>query len=311
MGQFETILKIVQGKTTIERDIMLVDTQFLIGSIQNLLQVMHFDFINYFVSLSKIDARQTEDGNYCYTGYACSQPFSFLTSYITRAYSVMDVLTKLAFEFDSDPGTYTGITKLSSRNKLFGHRKHLSIYGHTGTLFVNSNNNCIGIIESLRNELVHNGSWELTQKIFIRIKNGEVLDRYICWPQSQEGHLTTIVNRKRFFSGERTANEILVQIHSEYLERLFNTVSLMKIEYTKRLPKRTFETLLGISCEDALLQVASYHATIKEQACGDEEDNSHGDCNNRGIKLIYNDSLTDLLSICNLFIMKIFYKYST
>lgn len=272
--QFEALLKRIRGKTIIERDVMLVDTQFLIGSIQNLLQAMHFDFINYFISLSEVDARQTKDGDYCCAGYVCSQPFSFLTSYITRAYSVMDILTKLAFEFDNDLGAYTGITKLRSRNKLFGHRKYLSIYGQAGTVFENSNNNCIGIIESLRNELVHNGSWELTQKIFIRIKNGEVLDRYICWPQSQEGHLTTIVNRKRFFSEERTANEILVQIHSEYLERLFITVSLMKTEYTKRLPKRTFETLLGISYEDALLQVASYYSAIKEQARGHEEDDN-------------------------------------
>lgn len=48
----------------------------------------------------------------------------------------------------------------------------------------------------------------------------------------------------------------------------------MKTEYTKRLPKRTFETLLGISYEDALLQVASYYSAIKEQARGHEEDDN-------------------------------------
>lgn len=59
----------------------------------------------------------------------------------------------------------------------------------------------MSIIENLRNELVHNATWEMNSKVFVKVEAGKVIEKCIYMPDfSEEGYLITYKNRKRFFS---------------------------------------------------------------------------------------------------------------
>ena len=84
----------------------------------------------------------------------------------------------------------------------------------------------ISTIESLRNEVVHNGSWELNPKVFIAFERGFIRERYMLFPDILQGHLATVKNRRHFFGDGTKVNEILPQIHTNYRLRILNTLKL-------------------------------------------------------------------------------------
>ena len=256
------------GKNSIfGREMLLADLQFLIGSINNLVSSLSFDFINFYIFLSRIDFPKNHfDENTIYTtGHRCGVVFSSLTSYFTKAYSILDIMTKLAYEFEHDPGSYKGLTKLRSKDVLFGTKKDLSLFKVPGTIFEISDKSCISIIESLRNELVHNGTWELSPKIYCEFDGENPKRKYIYWPDFSQGHLACSINRKRFFSSAYTTNEALVAIHLEFLNRLAFTIDCMLIKYKKLLPKRSFEEATGFSVSDSTQQIIDYYNTIRKE----------------------------------------------
>ena len=108
---------------------------------------------------------------------------------------------------------------------LWGTRKKLTINGMPGTLFEKCD--FISTIEALRNELVHNGTWELNPKKYIRFENGMVQERFMLFPDIQQGHLATVKSRKHFFSSGIKVNDILPCIHSEFKSRLLKTIEII------------------------------------------------------------------------------------
>ena len=249
------------------REMLLVDLQFLIGSINNLVSSLSFDFINFYMYLSRINFPKDhfEENTIFTTGHRCGVVFSSLTSYFTKAYSILDITAKLAYEFEHDPGSYKGLTKLRSKDVLFGSKKGLSLYKVPGTIFEVSDKSCISIIESLRNELVHNGTWDLFPKIYCEFDGDNPRRKYIYWPDFSQGHLACSINRKRFFSSAYTTNEALVAIHLEFLNRLAFTIDCMLIKYKKLLPKRSFEEATGFSVSDSTQQIIDYYNTIRKE----------------------------------------------
>lgn len=262
-----SIIQRVGKNSIIGREMLLADLQFLIGSINNLASSLSFDFINFYVFLSKVDfSKDHLVGNTIYTtGHRSGIVFSSLTSYITKAYSILDMTTKLAYEFDKDPGSYKELTKLRSKDILFGAKKKLSLDKIPGTIFEDSNKSCIPIIKSLRHELVHNGAWDLFPKIYCEFKDDIPNRKYIYWPDFKEGHLACSINRKRFFSTSYTANEALVAIHLEFLNRLILTINLLYTKYSSKLTNRTFEEATGFSFEESMKQIKEYYDGFKKQ----------------------------------------------
>lgn len=205
------------------RHLYLADCQLLIGSIQNLLESMEYSFVNYFT-------------NICDIVTPCSAPdtvmidmspsgrnvISFVENYFIKSYAILDRFSKLAYEFESPMTDFSKYNKMISAKILWGDRKNLSIKDKRGTLFEQCD--LTKIIEALRNDVIHNGSWELNPKIFIVFKNGQITERFALFPDIEQGHLATVVNRKHFFNHSNKINDILPQIHINFLSRTFNTV---------------------------------------------------------------------------------------
>lgn len=169
----------------------LVDCQFLVGTIQNLLSGMEDAFVNYFI----------------------------------KAYSILDMLCKLSFEIQNPQEDFSKYRKMKSADLLWGARKNLVINGSENTLFEKCD--LVSMIESMRNEVVHNGTWELNPKAYIRFENGKPVERFMFFPDISQGRLATVKGRKHFFGYRTKVNDILPRIHAECKNRLLNTIRLL------------------------------------------------------------------------------------
>lgn len=108
---------------------------------------------------------------------------------------------------------------------LWGDRKKLKRIERPGTLFEDSN--MIHTIESIRNEVVHNGTWEYSPTVYLRIENREVIERFALFPDLTDGRVDCVKNRRHFFGIDTKINEILPQIYFEFMSKLLNTVKML------------------------------------------------------------------------------------
>lgn len=209
----------------------LVDCQYLIGTIQNLHIGMEYIFVNYFKSISNIDLNNSnyENGVISVMSTGTSAITSLLESYFIKAYSILDMFTKIAYEFENIETEFEKYKKTKSANILWGDKKQLSINNTDNTIF--KKNEIITIIESLRNEVVHNGSWELNPKCYIEIRNGEITNRYFKFPDMEQGRLAASKSRRHFFSQGVKVNNILPLIHCEYKKLILNTAYFLNCKY--------------------------------------------------------------------------------
>lgn len=210
------------------KHLYLVDCQFLVGTVQNLLCAMESAFVSYYQLLSFFpidgDYRDLTDENrtiMVLSSYS-TQASSAVETYFTKAYSILDIMTKICYEIQFLRNDFPGYQKLKSADVLWGSKKKLDINETEGTIFEKCE--LISNVESIRNEIVHNGTWELTPKIFIRFNNGEEAERFMLFPDMEQGHLSTVKNRRHFFSGNVKMNDIFPEIHLEFKNRLMNTI---------------------------------------------------------------------------------------
>ncbi|MCO1602102.1 hypothetical protein [Desulfosporosinus nitroreducens] len=108
---------------------------------------------------------------------------------------------------------------------FLGTRKDLKINGTNQTVFEKCD--LISTIEALRNEVVHNGSWELNPKVFIVRNEGVDVERFMLFPDIEQGHLATVKNRRHFFGVGEKVNDILPKIHMAYMNRVLNTAKAL------------------------------------------------------------------------------------
>ena len=217
------------------KHLYLVDCQFLIGTVQNLLSAIEDAFINYYKTISefKLDDRYKDltdrNGTIMLMSPVATRASAYVETYFTKAYSVLDIMCKICYEIQYRRTDFESYEKLKSAEVLWGKRKKLQINETINTIFEKCD--FISQIEAIRNEIVHNGTWELNPKIFIRLKNYEEVERFMLFPDMEQGHLATVKNRKHFFFGDVKINDILPEIHLEFKRRMLNTLREIKCVY--------------------------------------------------------------------------------
>ena len=210
------------------KHLYLVDCQFLVGTIQNLLCGMEDSFIRYYILISSVCVN-IEPSEPNVTMFQMS-PYvgtisATLENYFIKAYSILDMLCKIGHEFKTPQKDFSSYKKMRSADILWGARKDLEINNTEGTIFEKCE--LISVIESLRNEVVHNGTWELNPKAYIKYKNGVIVEKYMLFPDISQGRLATVKGRKHFFGNGTKVNEVLPRIHKEFKIRLLNTIKLL------------------------------------------------------------------------------------
>ena len=213
------------------KHLYLVDCQFLVGTIQNLLCSMEDAFIRYFMTISTEDSLERPDnltdsnGTIFILSPTVTRAASMVETYFTKTYSILDIICKICYEMQFKQNDFSSYKKMKSADVLWGDRKKLLINGTADTLFEKCD--FISTIEALRNELVHNGTWELNPKKFVRFQNGQIQERFMLFPDMTQGHLATVKSRRHFFSEGIKVNDILPTIHCEFKGRLINTIKIL------------------------------------------------------------------------------------
>lgn len=217
------------------KHLYLADCQFLVRTIQNLLSGMEDIFVNYFISISNLKTTCFMD-NPNTTVYEMSQNVSrissMLESYFIKAYSILDMVIKIMFEIQNPQEDFSKYPRMKSEKMLWGDIKKLTITACEDTLFEKCE--LVKMIESMRNEVVHNGSWEVNPKVFTRFVEGQSVERYMLFPDISQGRLSKVKGRKHFFSDGTKVNDILPKIHENYQFRLLNTIKFLNNHTTEK-----------------------------------------------------------------------------
>lgn len=160
------------------------------------------------------------------TGESTTTVFSLLIDFIVSLYATLDITTKICYQLENIPSEFGGYQSLASSIQ-YGNYKRIKRLNFEGTVF-ESGNASLKLIENLRHELIHNGYWEAIPKIFFEMADGTVKEKWILMPDEVQGNLVAFKNRKRFFSQGLKANDRLLSIYSEFLQRMLNTTAQLK-----------------------------------------------------------------------------------
>lgn len=198
------------------------DCQSLVNTLQELIMGCHSSFVGFYKHLCSLHSIPEMEGVYYEVSAESRMVFSFLYSFIIQSYSMFDILTKIAYEFEHLKKCESTYAKLAASNILYGARTGLRI-DPVGTVFEKCRTT--SIIENLRNELVHNATWEMNSKIYIMTEAGQIIERHILMPDfTAENTLMTFKSRKRFFAQGKKVNNELPELYFDVMRRVHTTL---------------------------------------------------------------------------------------
>lgn len=151
----------------IYRHLYVGDCQYLVYTIQNLLMSAEHCYLQYYIRIAQIDCKYSDLGEVLTVSNDESMQLLFyLETFFIKLYSILDMVVKIIFELENPIEIFDAIKKMKSSEKLWGDKKRLHINNCSGTVFEDCET--VRMIESLRNEAVHNGTWEFRPRVYIK-----------------------------------------------------------------------------------------------------------------------------------------------
>jgi hypothetical protein len=164
-----------------------------------------------------------------------TQLVAYLNFIFIRLHSILDYLVKIAIESQSIKSNFIRYTKMSSIHAQYGDRKKVTFNGANGTLF----ESCafIHTVEALRNHLIHDGLLEESPRLFERVENAQVVERFLLFPDMTDGRFDRYVNRALFYGREDKINLRLPDFIQEFQARLEATLAkIVEALHERQLP---------------------------------------------------------------------------
>ena len=212
----------------INKYMYLTDVLYILDSIQNITIGANENFVDYFRRISCVDnmGHWMGDGIFTIVNGKTYQLSSILGDYFVKLHSILDLLKKLAYEIEHPVNEFSKYKKLKSHSILYEKHVCIGINNRKGTLF--DKDSLINMISTIRNEIIHNGSWEDIPKVYLNIKNNSIIEKYMLFPDIESnGNLVTYVNRRHFYSSSLKVNNIFPVIHISFLYRMLQTIVLL------------------------------------------------------------------------------------
>lgn len=103
------------------KHLYLVDCQFLVGTVQNLLCAMENAFINYYRAIVdfEMELRYTDltnpNGTIMAVSGNATRVAAIIETYFTKAYSILDIICKICYEIQFIQKDFTDYKKLKVR----------------------------------------------------------------------------------------------------------------------------------------------------------------------------------------------------
>lgn len=208
---------------TVNKHLYFVDFFNIIKALSLRISIIRSSFITFYKCLSEIESTNKDDnGIFFISGEATTSTFSNLHNLFISINSIFDILTKIAHEVENIKTDFSKYHKLSSSKTTLGDKKKLQKKYSSESIFEKSE--IVSRMISIRNEIIHNGSWEMIPKVFLKIENTKVAERWIPFPDTDNGIFISYQNRNKFFSQEEKINEKLPIYLKETLDLISNTV---------------------------------------------------------------------------------------
>lgn len=231
--QFEILINNSGKNEDLNKLLYYYDVSNLIGTFQNSVQETRTLFCQFYEELNTksfmlasnpIDA----NGEMFTSGRLVTSLFSKVNHLFISIYSQLDFLTKIAYEIENLPSNFENYPKLKSAKILFGDSKKTKMHELEKTVFEKSVKN-IKLIQTLRNEIVHNASFENIPKVFQQFKDNKMIEKFIFLPDfDEDGIIKTFKSRKRFFGMDIKLNLILPELIFDLWKRQLETISILK-----------------------------------------------------------------------------------
>ena len=227
--------------TPISKYIYLYDLRTFLSHIQNDLLLIQQNFIDFYTLLveeNEMEAHieKVDDIKYHFiSGGATVKIYNALNAIIITCNSVFDLLAKLLYEVRNMESVFGDkIVKFKSGHTLFCcDRNDRCTKGLSKENSIFESNRSIKIFTELRNELVHNSTWQSVNKIYYKYENGKLVEKFILMPDFDEtGKLVRSGNRNRFFSQGNKINILLPEMLQDIFKRIYATLELINSTLT-------------------------------------------------------------------------------
>lgn len=144
-----------------------------------------------------------------------------------RLHSLLDYVTRLAFEVEHFRSAIGRYEHLASRGIQFGGRNKLALNNTANSLFERCE--LLIEVELLRNRIIHEGFFDDLPKVYKHVQKGATVEKFILFPdRGREGQFERVKARCLFFSREDKINLRLPAMISEFQSRLLKTLKLIK-----------------------------------------------------------------------------------
>lgn len=146
---------------------------------------------------------------------------TFAAIYV-RLHSLLDYTTKVAFEVEHLKTSFQQYPRLSSRGKIYGDRRHISLNLQPGTLFEPCD--LIREVEAFRNLIIHDGLLDQYPKVYEIREGGAITERFLLLPDRLDGRLVASGNRNLFYSNDDKINLRLPNMLEDFQRRTLASV---------------------------------------------------------------------------------------
>lgn len=224
---------IPEGNVFIHKYLLLNDIFALTDSLFTRLADVKKMFDDFYVELYRIDMlvefspySDYEDSVYRQSGASTVRLFSLLENLIIKLSSLLDIITKIFFEYFAEYDDFENYPRMKSTNKQYYNYNEFKHRIDThNTIF--EKNKTLTLLETLRNEIVHNGALDYHNILWVRIEQMQIVEKYILLPDIADGKFESFNNRKRFYSQENKLNYILPGLIAHFYFLVDNTLQII------------------------------------------------------------------------------------
>lgn len=230
---FEKLVRANNNEIT-HRILYCYDCQTLVATLQDRLDSTR-DLVEHFYKHISCDSKfESEDyeRGVRHMGQQATVCFTFLNSIFITLGSLFDIITKIAIELEEiseERIDFAQYPKLRSNGKLYGQKHLVNSKLIKDTLFED-----LPIIRqaiSIRDEIVHNGTWDYRPAIYGGYK-AEEYEEWIMMPDfDASGTFVSFKNRKRFYSRGDKMNVEIISFLIDILKLMYKTQSAINSLY--------------------------------------------------------------------------------
>lgn len=171
----------------------------------------------------------------CSSSIKVTSLMAVLHSIFIRLNSLLDYMAKLTFEIEHLANDFSIYPKMASSKVLFGKVRLSNPWKVVGTVFDKCS--IIKEIELIRNHVAHNGWLDDCPKVYLKIENGSVVERWVFFPDQTDGRFDRYKNRMSFYSKKDKINLRLPQLVQDFQAKQLRTLK----EALTRLREKSLE----------------------------------------------------------------------